>query len=316
MTKTGVVSVLHTFQGGFTDGLFPTTGLAHDAMWNLYGTAPGNNPGNGVVFKLTPSGEETILYKFTGGLDGMNPSKVALDSAGNIYGTAQGGVNGSEAGLAFKLDTSNTFSVLYNFCSLPSCIDGELPTSGPILDQAGNLYGVTDRGGSGDSGTVYKITPSGVETVLHSFIGFPGDGAEPRNNLRQDAQGNLYGVTLASGANNRGVLFKQPETGGAETVLYNFCTYSQCTDGQYPIGPVQIDKAGNLYGIAFESAVNRGPVVWELNTAGKEIVLFTFGKDVEVLAGLTIDSGGNLYGVTYNGGASHLGSVFKLKLLQ
>src|SRR5437667_9464394 len=110
-------------------------------MWNLYGTAPGNNPGNGVVFKLTPSGEETILYKFTGGLDGMNPSKVALDSAGNIYGTEQGGVNAGEAGLAFKLDTSNAFSVLYNFCSLPSCMEVELASRVPTLDLAGHLHG-------------------------------------------------------------------------------------------------------------------------------------------------------------------------------
>lgn len=321
VTKSGVLSVLHYFQAP-PDGVNPQTSLFRDAAGNLYGTTvEGGTFGAGTVFKITPSNVETVLYSFTGGTDGSSPSSVLVDSAGNIYGTAQ---TNSLAGLVFKIDASNNFSVLYNFCSLAACADGESPSGGLTRDKSGNLYGTTAFGGAfGLGGTLFKVTPSGVETVLHSF-GAPGDGFEPSYNLIHDVNGNLYGVTVLGGANDPldetgGTVFKLSEADGAETLLYSFCSLSKCDDGFSPIGPVQMDKTGNFYGVTLSSNVsinNQFPLVWKLDTTGKETLLHSFSHTAEVLTGIVIDGAGNLYGTTLNGGANNIGAVYKLTVVK
>jgi uncharacterized repeat protein (TIGR03803 family) len=312
VTKSGVMSVLHYFQAP-PDGVNPQTSLFRDAAGNLYGTTvEGGTFGCGTVFKITPSNVETVLYSFTCGTDGGSPSSVIVDSAHNIYGTAQ---TNSLAGLVFKIDAKNNFSVLYNFCSLVSCADGELPSGGLTKDAAGNLYGTTSYGGTVNllGGTVFKVTPSGVETVLHSFGfgGVPGDGADPYYNLIHDLSGNLYGVTIVGGANDfldegpGGTLFEVSEADGAEAVLYSFCSPPKCTGGYSPEGPVQMDKAGNLYG------VTQG--VWEVDTSGEESTVHSFGT-TQGSTGLVIDGEGSLYGTT--GGANNIESVYKLTLVK
>jgi uncharacterized repeat protein (TIGR03803 family) len=218
-------------------------------------------------------------------------------------------------GLVFKLDTSNNLSVLYNFCSLPNCADGQGPDFGLVRDDSGNLYGVTAFGGAFGTGTVFELTPEGVETVLHSFAG--PDGLVPACTLAQDKKGNLYGIAESGGANAPdlgpgGALFKQPEAGGAETVLYSFCSLANCADGYNPLGQeVQIDKSGNFYGLAL-GGVNGYGVAWKIDKRGKETVIHNFAQGDSIYSGLTIDSAGNLYGTTINGGVYHRGSVFKL----
>jgi uncharacterized repeat protein (TIGR03803 family) len=157
---------------------------------------------------------------------------------------------------------------------------------------------------------------NGVQT--HILPG-PGDGLKAAYNLKQDAKRNLYGVTVHGGVNDPfgsnpgGTLFKEPEAGGTETILYSFCSLANCEDGHTPIGPVQIDSAGNYFGVA-EGGSNGSGLVWQVSTGGKETVLFNFAKSVVLLSGLVIDSSGNLYGTTFNGGKSHQGSVYKLTL--
>jgi uncharacterized repeat protein (TIGR03803 family) len=314
VTKNGALSVLHSFQGSPNDGEFPETGLARDSAGNLYGTTyPGGTAGCGVVFKLTPAGQENILHNFTCGADGDTPGKLVRDSAGNLFGTAQDGVNSS--GLVFKIDASNAFSVFYSFCSLPGCADGGDPND-LIMDKSGNLYGTNVSGGLCVCGTVYKITPAGVLSVLYSFVGGPTDGQEPGSSVTRDAAGNLYGTTFFGGTHDEGTLYVVPQAGGTDTILYNFCSVPRCKDGKLPIGRVQLDQTGNVYGITQQSAQNAGSVVWEVNTAGKEIVLFTFARKEENFGGLTIDSKGNLYGATVSGGTNRLGSVYKLTLVK
>jgi uncharacterized repeat protein (TIGR03803 family) len=321
VTASGVLSVLHYFQAP-PDGVNPQTSLFRDAAGNLYGsTVEGGAVGCGTIFKITPANVETVLYSFTCGADGSEPSSVVVDSSGDIYGTSQ---TASLAGLVFKLNASNTFSVLYSFCSAADCADGELPSGGLTRDKKGNLYGATAFGGAFQGGTLFKVTPTGVETVLHSFGGEPGDGAEPYYNLVHNATGTLYGVTVLGGANDPldegpgGTLFAISETDGAETILYSFCSVSECKDGYSPIGPVQMDKAGNLYGVTLASNVTKNddqfPIVWEVNPAGEETILYSFSKSVDILTGLVIDANGNLYGTTFNGGSSKEGSVYKLTL--
>ncbi|MGB8898208.1 MAG: choice-of-anchor tandem repeat GloVer-containing protein [Methylocella sp.] len=196
-------TVLHSFTGGVGDGILPFAGLIADRAGNLYGTtyegggSGCNGPGCGVVFKLSPGGIETVLHSFAGGDGALPEAGLIADASGNLHGTASGG-GGPDRGVVFKLAPNGTETVLYSFCSLPSCSDGAGPSAGLIADSSGNLYGTTYGGGSEciygpGCGVVFKLSPGGTETVLHSFAG--GDGALPEAGLIADASGNLYGTT-------------------------------------------------------------------------------------------------------------------------
>jgi uncharacterized repeat protein (TIGR03803 family) len=198
-------TVLHDF-GGSPDGANPYAGLIL-SKHTLYGTTGGGGDSNaGTAFSMTTKGNETPLYSFLGGANGGDPSSVLVaDKAGNLYGTTQGGgsncgVNG--CGTVFELSPSGggwTQKTLYVFCQLSQCKDGERPLQGPlVLDQAGNIYGTTVFGGAANNGTVFKLDPNGNVTVLYSFGG-GADGNGPESGLTMDAQGNLYGTTVAGG---------------------------------------------------------------------------------------------------------------------
>ena len=141
-----------------------TTGKEKVLHSYLYGTTYfGGASGQRVVFKVDATGTETVLHSFTGGAEGGTPyAGVIRDSAGNLYGTAQfGGSGGSDAGVAFKLDTAGKEKVLKNFTG---GADGGRPTSGAIRDLAGNLYGTAGFGGMGSCepdgcGVVFKLKP-------------------------------------------------------------------------------------------------------------------------------------------------------------
>jgi uncharacterized repeat protein (TIGR03803 family) len=333
MDKTGELIWLHKFQGA--NGNEPFTGLLRNAAGNLYGTTiyggKINNHvcslGCGVVFKLDGSGKETVLHKFNGVKEWFPVGPLVEDPAGSLYGVVQ------NFGSVFKVDKTGKETVLYNFgCGSDGCD----PATGVILDSAGNIYGTTFDGGLGSQccGVVFKLDADGTETVLHTFEG--PDGAGPSSPLLMDSGGNLYGMT--SGGGNLdcqgglgcGVVYKlSPNSNGtwAETVLYKFCSTSNCTDGKFPGGGALIqDAAGNLYGTAIEGGANAGcggsgcGVVFELSTSGKETVLhnFTGGHDGGLPTGLTMDSARNLYGTAPAGGdttcnpPTGCGTVFKL----
>ena len=298
VTKTGTITDLYFFGDSSTDGDYPSP-VVRDTAGNLYGTANDGLYGNGLIFKISPTGTFTNLHNFTvadGGDSGIFP--VTLDSAGNVYGVSGNGI--------FKLTPSGTFTLPYIFCQLANCADGTSPNA-VILDSAGNIYGTTFFGGNtgcngcqtGD-GVVFKLTPGGVESVLHKFTGGTTDGLNPSTRLRQDSKGNLYGITFAGGAHSAGVLFTVPEAGGKEKILYNFCSATNCSDGKNPFDQVVVDSSGNVFGLA--SGNLRNSVLWEVTAAGKEIVLYKFSQNTTA-GGLTIDSAGNLYG-TYETGAT------------
>jgi uncharacterized repeat protein (TIGR03803 family) len=198
---------LHTFAKTGTDGQTPYAGVIQGNDGNLYGTTYfGGGSGFGTVFKVTPSGTETVLYSFAGGSDGEHPyAGVIQGSDGNFYGTTyQGGANGY--GTVFKITPSGTETVLYSFAGGSS--DGANPEAGLTQGSDGNFYGNTYLGGAGNLGTVFEITPSGTETVLHAFAGGSSDGANPSANLIQSSDGNLYGSTGAGGTSGDGTFFK------------------------------------------------------------------------------------------------------------
>ncbi len=337
LAPSGQVTVLYNFcsQGGdrCTDGWAASVSV-RDSEGNLYGTAGFGGADNvGAVYKLTASGQETVLHSFcslANCADGSAPGGgVIRDSEGNLYGTTlYGGAssNGSSvtsgAGVVYKVDASGQETVLYNFCSLANCADGSLPSGQLILDSEGNLYGTTINGGpnggiSAGDGVVYKLAPSGQETVLCSFgsASCP-DGAGPSSGVISDSEGNLYGTTGSGGAHGKGVVFEL-DASGQETVLYNFCSLTNCADGEKPGGVVR-DSQGNLYGSA-SNGPKQNPgngLVYELSNSGSETVLCTFGSarcPGVTPSSVILDSEGNLYGTTLDGGANGDGIVFKLE---
>ena len=208
--------------GSTTDGANPYASLIMDTYGNLYGTTLyGGNSNNGTVFKLTPNDSgysETVLYSFGATnpigstTDGTYPySSLIMDASGNLYGTTFDGGNNNK-GTVFKLTPSGSETVLYSFGAtnpIGSTTDGANPQAGLIMDANGNLYGTTSGGGSKGNGTVFKLTPSGSETVLYNFgTSSATDGANPRAGLIMDANGNLYGTTYVGGTNNSGTIFK------------------------------------------------------------------------------------------------------------
>jgi uncharacterized repeat protein (TIGR03803 family) len=320
LDPSGNETVLHSFTGG-TDGATPLASLVMDPAGNLYGTT--NNGGGacncGVVFKVDPSGNETILHSFTGQSDGGGPqASLTLDTAGNLYGVTGGGGGGNNAGVVFKLDSVGQETVLHAFSGE---LDGGFPEAGLLRDSAGNLYGTTTvGGGAGIGGTVFKLDSAGNFTTLYAFSG-GADGGDPSSVLIQDNAGNLYGTTRQGGiffdecASGCGVVFKLDPT-GKESVLYSFCSVvvsGLCADGANPFAGVVEDESGNLYG------TTAGPtsVIFKLSLGGNETVLYTFPVGTGLSApfgGLIRDAAGNLFGTAFFGGASGSGSgvVFKL----
>jgi uncharacterized repeat protein (TIGR03803 family) len=255
--EDGKETVLHRFTGTGVDGFGPSGGVIRDSSGNLYGTTgSGGAYGLGTVYKVDPAGNETTLYSFTGGSDGGAPfAGLVLDSKGNLYGTAQFG-GAAFAGVVFQVDPSGTETVLYSFAG---GTDGGSPSAGLILDSAGNLYGTTFSGGANGLGTVFEVTPSGAETVLHSFAG-GADGLNPQYaSLVRDAAGNLYGTTPGGGAHSIGVVFKvDPQ--GVGTVLHSF----NHGDGELPNGTLALDSKGNLYGTTVYGGAYGGGVVFKM----------------------------------------------------
>jgi uncharacterized repeat protein (TIGR03803 family) len=321
--------VLYSFTGG-ADGGNPYAGLIRDAGGNLYGTTTGGGSSNrGTVFKLTPTGTETVLYSFTGGADGGNPyAGLVRDAGGNLYGTTVAGGGKSSTcfygcGVVFKLSPTGTETVLHSFTR---GADGGTPYAGLIQDAAGNLYGTTASGGATSTcgppygcGVVFKLTPARTETVLYSFTG-GADGAIPFAGLLRDGAGNLYGTTSHGGVSTAacggdcGVVFMVSPT-GIETVLYSFTGGADGAIAGYQsyAGFVQ-DAAGNLYSTTPIGGQYKNGVVFKLSSAGAETILYSFtgGADgASPVAGLLRDAGGNFYGTTYTG-ANQFGVVFRL----
>jgi uncharacterized repeat protein (TIGR03803 family) len=293
--------------------------VIRDAAGNLYGTTYsggtlgcGIGLGCGTVFKLDPTGKETILHKFTGMPDGNLPAAgLILDAASNLYGTTYAGGD-HDGGTVFKVEPNGKAIVLHSFTGHP---DGQGPVASLIGDAKGNLYGTTYYGGDPacgyvwGCGTVFRVDASGKETVMHRFTGVDG-GYYPAAGLVRDSAGNLYGTTYTGGANGFGVVFQLDST-GHETVLHPF---TGGTDGGYPLGEL-IASADLLFGTTGVGGAFGFGTVFKMDKTGNETVLYSFtgGADGRSpLTGLVHDTAGNFYGTTEQGGAFHYGAVFEV----
>ena len=304
---------LYTFKGG-NDGGNPFGGVILGSDGNLYGAAGGAGQYNaGLLYKMDLSGNETVLYSFTGGSDGAYPNGVTRDSAGNLYGTtADGGSSGY--GVVFKADPMGHETVLHTFMGS----EGKYPYAGVTLDAHGNAYGSTFYGGGFGHGVVYKIDTIGNYTVLYNFTG-GADGGNPWGDLILDSAGNLYGTTWSGGppsGDYPGVVFKI-DTMGNFSVLYTFTGFS---DGGGPRSNMVFDAQGNLYGTTEYGGTGNCPyfgcgVLFELNPTGEQTLLYSFsgGNDGgEPGTGLIRDAAGNLYGTASDGGTGDGGVVYKV----
>jgi uncharacterized repeat protein (TIGR03803 family) len=325
-------TILYNFcsAAGCTDGAVPTGGLIADTAGNLYGnTIYGGvtTDNGGVVFKLTPSGDESVLYSFHNGVpdDGYWPGGLlTMDTQGNLYGsTERGGSHslhvGHGDGTAFKLGPNGTETILYSFGA--NSTDGVDPYSGMVRDAAGNLYGTTNLGGVYAAGILFRLTPEGVETVLHNFANDSTDGGYPLASLIMDRNGNLYGTAASGGSGGGGTVFELTAQGSYQ-ILYSFTGGS---DGSLPLASLTLDSQGNLYGTTYRANADcctnyyQG-TVFKLTPGSsgswQETILYNFIQQgdscQQPASNIVFDSHGNLYGTTNQGGTWRGGCLFEL----
>ncbi len=329
--------VLHSF-ACTPDACAPQATVVLNRHGHLYGTTSGGGgAGHGAVYELTRTSSrwtESVIYGFTGS-GGYNPNApVIVDRAGNLYGAAAAGGTHDE-GTAFELSPdSNGWAetTLYDFCSRGSgyCTDGEDPWAGLVLDETGNVYGVTREGGLYGGGIAFELTPGSngwTENILYSFcakfVQFCNDGVQPYFAPIRDANGNLFGTTEYGGIANFGIAFEiLPMAGGGwkERVLHSFQGHGK-DDGSLPYGGLVFDHSGNLYGTTTEGGPTGQGTVFKLSPAShdrwKETILYSFpniqngGYPQGTLA---IDKSGALYGIAGGGGGcgGTCGLIYKL----
>lgn len=331
-------TTLFNFDGGAKGGN-PAGSLTQGRDGNLYGTtydggANSNCFGStcGTFFRMSRNGTITTLYNFCSQAscaDGGNPSgPLVLATDGNFYGiTETGGATGS--GTAFKITPGGKLTTLYNWCSQGVCNDGAFgsfaETATFVQATDGNFYGTNDVGGSGLSGTAFKMTPSGTLTTLYTFCPSQTncpDGIYPTG-LIQGTDGNFYGTTQFGGANRFGTVFKMTPK-GALTTLYNFCSKTNCADGAVSFGPLIQTANGNFYGTTQFGGANCVSTsgcgtAFKITTKGVLTTLYNFCSSTNCADGVSPSFSlvqapdGNFYGSTVGAPGSSSGiTLFRL----
>jgi len=339
--------VLYSFGTSATDGYTPSGPLIQGQDGALYGATSngGVYGGGGTVFRISLDGIYSVLHSFGDSpTDGIVPVGGLVQVInGDFYGvTASGGENhcvqipqdGGNCGTVFKVTPNGVATTLYSFGSSPS--DGVTPIASLVQASDGNFYGTTINGGANtcsspnDCGTVFKITPAGVKTTLHSFgTGYapgqlPVDGIAPQSALTQGRDGALYGTTASGGTGGCGFVYGcgtvfKITLAGELTILHAFAVGSR-EDG---IGPTQYltqGRDGNFYGMTRSGGAYLADLtgtVFKITPTGVKTTLYSFGpsgtQPSNPDGGLIEGSDGAFYGVTaYSTNAGGTGTVFKL----
>ena len=333
ITPSGTLTRLYYFcqQQYCGDGTGPMQ-MIQGRDGNFYGvTVYGGNSGSygaetgGVIFKLTPSGNESVLASFCsplygcgfGPLVGNQPTSIMQANDGNFYGVDAGGANTGVGGALWQLVASTSaLNLVFSFDAQQT---GLYPTVTLVQGRDGQLYGVTPNGGTGlpncasYCGTVFKITLSGAQTVLYNFCSQTNctDGANPTAALVQGSDGNFYGTTSLGGANGAGEIFKITPT-GTLTVLHSFVG----ADGSGVVAPLIQGSDGNFYGTASTGGAHGYGAIFEITPSGTFTVPHSFNNSdgANPQGALVEDGQGTFYGTTYAGGANGDGTVFKFQL--
>ncbi len=257
----------------------------------------------GYVFNASAQ-TETNLYSFSGGGNNNSHGGLVQGSDGNFYGTtAFGGVN--ESGTVFRISPSGSFTNLYSFGNSPA--DGSGPFGGVIEGSDGNFYGTTSGGGVSNAGTVFRISPDGNLTNLHSFSHVGASGASPNGRLVQGNDGNYYGTTLSGGPLLGGTVFRITPSGS----LTNLWAFNlPCL----PSGGLVQGSDSNFYGTTEIGGANQDGTVFRISPNGTFTNLYTFsGNDgAGPQDSLVQGNDGNFYGTTLQGGTSSNGTLFRI----
>jgi uncharacterized repeat protein (TIGR03803 family) len=318
VTPDGSLTTLHNFNGN--DGNDPQVGLVRATDGNFYGTTwQGGASNYGTIFKITASGTFTLLHSFSGGTDGRYPGQLIQASDGNFYGTAWGGGNDScestgGCGVIFKITPQGNFTKIYQFQG--SSNDGYGP-EGLVQGRDGNFYGMSIGWSQvlcdSHCGSVFKVTPGGNLTILHTFNG--QDGNYPSGQLLQATDGNFYGTTFEGGAYSEGTVFKMTPS-GTLTSLYSFCPQYNCPDGANPLSGVMQATDGTLYGTTAGGGVygcTTCGTIFKITPSGSLTTLFSFNDTSNggSPGGLLQATNGNFYGLTSGGGTNYYGTFFQ-----
>jgi uncharacterized repeat protein (TIGR03803 family) len=304
ISSTGVLKVVDDIPN------YPSSGATLGSDGNYYLTDLNGGPGGdcgfsgcGQILKVSSAGVQTVLYSFTGEGDGSDPTAAPIEATnGLFYGTAQsdGGVN---EGTAYSITSKGAFTVLHSF---DADTEGYQINAALVEGTDGNFYGQTVYGGANGDGTIFKMTPTGTVTVLHTFGGT--DGAHGAYALVQASDGNFYGVAQG-GANGSGVVYKIT-SGGTYTVLYNFPP----GDGYEPGSTLTIGSDGKLYGVTSAGGGGEYGSLYNITTAGTFKTLYTFCASGACTDGsgpntqLQQNTDGVFYGATNNGGDMSCGN--------
>jgi uncharacterized repeat protein (TIGR03803 family) len=338
ITPMGTLTRLHTFNNG-RDGVFPYAGLVQGTNGDFFGTTEtgGEANGLGTVFRIAASGRPLkTIYSFcvSGGADcgdGYDPiAGLVQGTNGDFYGTTVGGgAQGPNSyGTVFRIGPRGGQRTLHSFDIIEN---GQSPAAALVQATDGNFYGTTSGGGAHFYGTVFKITPGGSLTKLHSFGG--PDGENPNSALIQAADGNLYGTTTSGGAGERyGTIFKI-STSGIVMTLHSL----DGSDGWAPNAALIQATDGNFYGTTSKGGrndLNPCPdgcgTIFKITPSGTLTTLYNFCSQIQndvctdgaiPSAALIQDTNGTLYGTTGEGGANTnssctngCGTVFSLSL--
>ncbi len=262
-------------------------------------------PGAVASYAGTPGSTLTTLVNFNSTTGNDPYAGLIMDSAGNLFGTTEGG-GASSDGTVFEIAAgTHALSTLIAF----NGTNGANPDSGLVMDSAGNLFGTTFFGGASDDGTVFEI--SAATHALTTLVSFNGtNGKCPEAGLIMDSAGNLFGTTYENFSSIDGTVF---EVTAGTNVLSTLASFNG-TNGSYPTG-LFMDSAGNIFGTTVSGGASGDGTVFEI-AAGTQalttLVAFSGTNGKNPYASLIADSAGNLFGTTGNGGASGDGTAFEI----
>ena len=260
----------------------------------------------------------TTIYTFTPPPGPLNPNVTAITQGrdGNLYLTAQGGSGNAGdcsttyCGEAFSISPAGVVTDLYDFsnqgCSGQPFICGFGAYGGLTLGTDGNFYGAFFPNDNGFYGAVFKLTPTGVPTALHSFTN-TGDGGNPYAAPIQGTNGTFYGTTTS--ANVASSTAYSVTRSGVFKTLHTFTS----AEGQNIYYPLVQGTDGNFYGIASAGGTNNNGTIFKMTAAGKLTVLHQFtGTDGSFPVAIISGADGNFYGATNTGGSVGAGVIFKI----
>jgi uncharacterized repeat protein (TIGR03803 family) len=260
--------------------------------------------------------------------DGALPVAALIQGTnGNLYGTnSMNGQNGFGAeGTFFQIAPGGQLVFLYSFCSETNCADGASPSAPLAQNVSGSFLGTTKLGGANNAGTVFQISTSGTTTTLYSFCSQTNctDGESPEAGLVQGPNGNYYGTTnwggsgvgseCFNGSLGCGTIF-EITTSGTQTVIYSFCSQTNCSDGSLPRS-LTLGTDGNFYGTTgLGGTGGAGTFFRNSPSSGQFVVLHQFQQATEgsVPNGIMQGTDGNFYGTTRTGGPAGQGTAFKI----